>query len=67
MLESVLASAFLAALDRLLKDKLGAQEKEIVSQSLAKVAIAYAKGKNVATSELKPVDEMDLEELLKSR
>jgi hypothetical protein len=67
MLETVLANAFLLALDKLLKDKIGNDEKQAVSSTLARLALHYAQGKSINVDDLKPVDEMKLEDLLKNR
>ncbi len=66
-METILATIFLAALDRLLDGKLGSDEKRIVSETLAKLALDYSKGKVIATDELTPVSPMNIEEILDKR
>ena len=63
-METLLASIFTVALDKLFP-KIGTNEKSAASLALSKIAVDYFSGKSVDVSQLKPVEEMDIDALLR--
>lgn len=44
--------------------KIGINEKSAISETLARIAVSYASGKEVDVTQLKPVEEMNLDQLV---